>query len=241
MYYYILEPPSSRAVRQTYQRLRDLLTNLGIAGEMVAASPARTPEELSIMGLEKGYSTIVAVGGDAFVGRIAQSIIGQSVLGVIPVGEAVQISQIIGTDNMRSAAEFLKFRRLSTFNTVLTDSEATIFLDSVIEPTKLAKVNFVIDGKLRGYAYFNKLTITRNLEIKIESSHHIEAKKILGLFSVGGRVIGSESVFRGKNVRLVTEPDLPVTVSRVPITKTPIQLQLTQNSLKVITRRGSIL
>ena len=152
MYYYIMEPPESRAVRQTYQKLRDILTNLGIAGEMMASSPARTPEELALMGLERGYGTIVAVGGDGFVNDIARAIIGQAVLGVIPIGESQQISEIIGTSNMKTAAEFLKFRRLSTFNTVTADPDTLIFLDAVIEPAKLAKVSFVIDGKLRGYA-----------------------------------------------------------------------------------------
>jgi len=241
MYYYILEPPTSRAVRQTYQKLRDLLTNLGIAGEMVAASPARTPEELTMMGLERGYGTVVAVGGDAFVNNIAQAIIGQAVLGVIPIGEADQISEIIGTNNMRTAAEFLKFRRLSTFNTTIGEPETLIFLDAVITPPKLAKVNLVIDGKLRGYAYFNKLTITRNAEIKIESSHLVEQKKILGLFTSGGTTVKSESLLHGKSIRLVTDPELALMIGRQPIAKTPLQLRFHPNSLKVITKRGSIL
>jgi hypothetical protein len=241
MYYYILEPPTSRAVRQTYQKLRDLLTNLGIAGEMVAASPARTPEELTMMGLERGYSTIVAVGGDAFVNNIAQAIIGQAVLGVIPIGEAEQISEIIGTNNMKTAAEFLKFRRLSTLSTVIGEPDALIFLDAVITPPKLAKVNFVIDGKLRGYAYFNKLTITRNLEIKIESTHLVEQKKFLGLFASGGTTLKSDSLLHGKSVRLVTDPELALMIGRYPIAKTPLQLRSNPNSLKVITKRGSIL
>jgi len=241
MYYYIMEPPASRAVRQTYQKLRDLLTNLGIAGEMVAASPARTPEELTMMGLERGYSTIVAVGGDAFVNNIARAVIGQAVLGVIPIGEARQISEIIGTDNMRTAAEFLKFRRLSTFNTVVAEPETLIFLEATITPPKLAKVNFVIDGKLRGYAYFNQLTITRDLELKISSTHIVEPKKILGLFSSGGKTINSESLLHGKSVRLVTDPELALMIGHQPVAKTPLQLRFHPNSLKVITKRGSIL
>lgn len=241
MYYYIMEPPASRAVRQTYQKLRDLLTNLGIAGEMMAASPARTPEELAMMGLEKGYGTIVAVGGDTFVNHIAQTIIGQAVLGVIPVGECEQIAEIIGTNNMRTAAEFLKFRRLSTLNTVLVEPDLLLLLDAVIVPPKLAKVNFVIDGKLRGYAYFNKLTISKDLVIKIESTHVIEPKKFLGLFSTGGTVMRSESVFHGRNVRLVTDPELALLINRQPVAKTPVQLRANPNSLKVITKRGTIL
>lgn len=240
MYYYILEPPASRAVRQTYQRLRDILTNLGIAGEMVPASPARTAEELAMMGMEKGYSTIVAVGGDYFVNEVAQTILGQAVLGIIPVGECEQSAQIVGTTNLRHAAEVLKFRRLSSFDTAVAEPDAVIFLDSVIEPNKLSKVNFIIDNKLRGYAYFNKLTVTRDLKLRIESSHVVEPKKVLGLFSVGGTEMKSISEFHGRNIRLMTEPDLALTVARRPIGKTPLQLRINPDSLKVITKRGSM-
>lgn len=241
MYYYILEPPASRAVRQTYQRLRDLLTNLGIAGEMMAASPARSPEELAVMGIERGYGTIVAVGGDSFVNYIAQTVINRAVLGVIPIGQASQISELIGTNNMKTAVEFLKFRRLSTFNTVTAEPDSLIFLNAVVEVPRLAKISFVIDGKLRGYAYFNKLTLTRNLELYIESEHLVEPKKILGLFSVGGTVMKSVSQFHGRSVRLTTEPELALMIDRTPVVRTPLQLRFNPNSLKVITKRGSIL
>ncbi|MDP3992821.1 MAG: hypothetical protein Q8Q05_01240, partial [bacterium] len=128
-----------------------------------------------------------------------------------------------------------------TFNTVTADPDSLIFLDAVIEPPKLAKISFVIDGKLRGYAYFNKLTVTRNLEIKIESEHLVEPKKILGLFSTGGTVVRSLSQFHGRNIRLTAEPELAILIDGRPVARTPLQLRLNPNSLKVITKRGSIL
>lgn len=240
MYYYILETPENRAVRQAYQRLRDIVTNLGIAGEMVLASPARTPEELATMGLEKGYSTIVAVGGDAHINQVATTIVGQAVFGIVPINASPAVVDLVGSSDLREAAHFLKYRRLVTTGTVLVEPDTTIFLDAVITAPKTAKVNLVIDNRVRAFAYFQRLTINRQLELTIESSYQLAPKKFLGLFNVGNEAITSKSIFHGKNIRLVTEPELPITVSGHTIASTPIQLRLIPESLKVITKRGTV-
>src|SRR5579864_8081795 len=144
MYYYILEPPSSRAVRQNYQRLRDVLTHLGISGEIVAASPARTPLELAQMGMNKGYSTIVAVGGDRHINEIAMAVMGRAVLGIIPLDASPLVTKIIGVNDLFGAAEALKYRRLSIQSTVVGEPPLTIFLDTEISSSHLAKISLVL-------------------------------------------------------------------------------------------------
>jgi len=240
MYYYILESPANRSVRQTYQRLRDTLTNLGIAGEMVSASPARTPEELAYMGLEKGYSTIVAVGGDHHINQVATVVMSRAVLGIIPINASHQVTELIGVEDLKTAAETLKFRRLTTVSTILAEPDLPIFLDSEILPPKMAKISLVIDNKVRAFAYFNRAVINRSLEITIESTHLTEPKKLLGLFTVGGNVLKSESLFHGRSMRIVTDPELPILVAGQPVMKTPVHLRLLPESLKVITRRGTV-
>ncbi len=241
MYYYVLEAPSSRATRQLYQKLRDLLTQLSIAGEMVAASPARSAYELSEMGMEKGYSTIVAVGGDHHVNEIATAVLGRAVLGVIPVGASNLVTDIIGYTDMREAANALKQRRLSTQSTVLIEPSTIIFLDTVISTSKLAKISMILDNKVRTHAYFNQLTINRFLQMKLDSFHTTEVKKVFGIFNTGGNVIHSESHFHAKVARIITDPILPVNVSGVAIAESPMQLRLIPDSLKIITKRGTLL
>jgi len=240
MYYYILEPPANRGVRQSYQRLRDILINLGIAGEMVGASPARGADELALMGLEKGYSTIVAVGQDAFINQVAGAVIGRAVLGIVPINASRNVTDLVGVNSLRSAAEALKHRRLSETNTVVIEPDTLVFLDAQIKPPKLAKINLVIDNKVRAYAYFNYLSFNRDLRLSIESVHLIEQKKILGLFNIGGQPLKSSSIFHGRSVRITTDPELPITVAGVPIARTPSQLKLVPNSLKIITKRGTL-
>lgn len=241
MYYYVLESPSSRAVRQSYQRLRDLLTNFAIAGEMVTASPARTPTELAHMGISKGYSTIVAVGGDAHINEIATSILGRAVLGIIPIGASPLVTDLIGFNDLKSAAEALKQRKISVQSTVFIEPETLLFLDATIETTQLAKITIVCDNRARIHAYFNKLTINRFLEIDLESTHLTEARKVLGFFQVGAKSVVSRSHFHGKNVRIVTDPNLALCVAGVPVAQTPLQLKLVPESLKLITKRGTVL
>jgi len=240
MYYYILESPANRATRQTYQKLRDILTNLGIAGEMVAASPARTPEELTAMGIEKGYSTIVAVGGDHHINQVATSIMDRAVLGIVPINATRQVTELIGLTDIRTAAETLKHRRLMTVPTVYIEPDLLLFLNAEIIPPKLAKISLVVDNRVRAFAYFNRAVVNRSLEIMIESTHLTEPKKVLGLFKTGGSVVRSESLFHGKSVTLRTDPELPLLVAGRQIGKTPANLRLLPESLKLITRRGTV-
>lgn len=241
MYYYILESPSNRAIRQTYQKLRDLLTNLSIVGEIVSASPARTPAELAEMGLAKGYSTIVAVGGDAHINEVATAVVGQAVLGIIPIEAGPQVAEIIGTSDIRDAAESLRRRKISLQSTVLIEPDTLVFLDAEIRTPKLAKASLVIDNRVRAHAYFNSLVINRSLEIKLRSIHLTEARKILGIFNTGGKEVVSESLFHAKSLRLITDPILRLSVAGQAIAETPTQLRLIPESLKVIAKRGTFL
>lgn len=241
MYYYILEAPQSRSVRQTYQRLRDLLTQMSIAGEIVAASPARTPLELAEMGIRKGYSTIVAVGGDYHINEVASSVVGRAVLGVIPIEASPLVTEIIGVRDVRDAAEALKYRRLSLQDTVLVEPSTLLFLDGEITTPKLAKISLVLDNKVRSYAYFNGLRVNRSLQIRLESTHETERRKVLGLFTVGSQTIRSESLFHAKVARIITDPSLPLTIAGKTVADTPLQLRLAPASLKVVTKRGTIL
>lgn len=241
MYYYVLESPSTRATRQQYQRLRDLLTNFGIAGEMVTASPARTPAELTNMGISKGYSTIVAVGGDAHINQVATAILGRAVLGIVPIGASQEITELVGVDDVRAAAESLKQRRISLQPTVFIEPDILLFLDATITSPTLSKITIVCDSRVRIHAYFNQLRINRNLELDLTSTHTTEVKKFLGIFGSGGQTITSKSHFHGKSVRIVTDPPMQLTVAGVSIAQTPLQLRHVPESLKLITKRGTVL
>lgn len=241
MYYYVLESPNSRAIRQSYQRLRDILTNYGIAGEMVTASPARTPLELTNMGISKGYSTIVAVGGDAHINQVATALLGRAVLGVIPIEASRDVTDLIGTSDLRGATDTLKKRKISLQPSLFLEPDTLLFLEGTLESPQLAKITVVIDSKVRVHAYFNQLRLNRNLEIEFESAHALEKKKFLGLFGGGGQSLTSLSRFHGKSARIVTDPPMPLRVAGKEVATTPLQLKHVPESLKIITKRGTVL
>ena len=67
MYYYLVEPQRIHDGEVFLERLANLTTDLGIAGEMVVPSPAKPIAQLIDIGLTKGYTTLVCVGSDHFI------------------------------------------------------------------------------------------------------------------------------------------------------------------------------
>lgn len=241
MYYYILESPSSRAVRQTYQKLRDLLTNLGIAGEIVTASPARTPTELAQMGISKGFSTIVAVGGDDHIDELAIASLGKAVLGIVPIDASEEVTNLIGVSDLRGAVDTIKRRLITLHSVVVIEPDSAFFLTGRITAPKLSKISMVLDNKVKVHSYFHSLVVDRTLGVSLRSEHVTEKKKVLGLFSVGGDTLTSESLFHPKQLRIVTEPPMPLYVGQSKVAESPIELRLLPESLKLITKRGTVL
>lgn len=121
------------------------------------------------------------------------------------------------------------------------EPDTLMFLDGTIETPQMAKITVVVDNKVRIHAYFNKLTLSRFLEVEFQSSHNVERKKIFGIFGGGGQTLTSLSRFHGKSMRIVTDPVLPLKVAGVEVSKTPLQLKYVPDSLKIITKRGTVL
>ncbi len=112
MYYYIFEPPQGPKEYERTAQIKDLLSQLGIAGEMAAPQPGRSIEDLVKVAIAKRYSTIVTVGGIDLINRVARAIVSHDVvLGIIPLSDDPDIGELIGTTDWRVAAEQLKRRR----------------------------------------------------------------------------------------------------------------------------------
>lgn len=241
MYYYILESPSTKGTIQTYNRLKDALNFLGIAGEFAMANPARTPTELCKMALQKGYTTVVAVGGDKTINEVAKTIIGQAVLGIVPIGASGQITRMIGGDDLKTATEALKQRHVVEVNTVLAEPDTILFLDTIIYSQNPAKIYMVVDNKLKVQAYFNEIVIDKNLNVSVKGEFLSRDKAgMFGFLGIGKKTISSESLFHGKVVKIMTEPVMTLYSGVDAIGRTPAALRLIPESLKIITRRGNI-
>ena len=77
MYYYILNPTSgSGSINNLQDKLRSTLNAYGIGGEFAKTTGPGDATKLAKSALEKGYNTIIAVGGDDTVNEVINGLAG---------------------------------------------------------------------------------------------------------------------------------------------------------------------
>lgn len=245
MYYYILAPQKGKAyIRQ--EKIKDILGDLGIAGETVSPSPARTIEELTHLGVIKGYSTIVAVGPEGLANKVITVLASQKtaknvVLGIIPDNFDSVIAQKIGVKDLYSACNALKERRLETMDICQIEPNKFFLTEAVVESFRNQEVYFSIDN-LKGKVMVNQIVIKPGLEIffhdkSLEGStssrffRWLFGKKQVDIFS---------SNFRTKKIHLESQNNLPVKISGEIVAKIPVTINNRSRILKIIVARDKI-
>ncbi|MBI4022756.1 hypothetical protein HY375_01155 [Candidatus Berkelbacteria bacterium] len=243
MYYYISEAPRSRDDQRALEHVRGLLTSLGIAGEFVSTSPARTVEELAEIGAAKKYSTIVALGSDDLINRVAALLAGTSyVFGAIPLQHPRALELVSGITSLEEAAEALKYRRVRP--TAITRIEPNKFLltEARIQLARATPLRLTVDDCL----------VTGDCtDIRFAGNGRIVVNN---RYATGGRVTQFFNWFRGAEPqsdrftshfsvqRAVIELDgtYPAYVGREVFAKTPLALTVLPGVLKMITRRDRL-
>lgn len=113
MYYYVFEQPENKKIEKLQEKIRINLEELRIIGEVTKANPVQKPEELVASGITKGYNTIVIVGSDALINRMATHVAQREVtLGMVPTDSPSLLARLIGAKNPNHACEILPFRRI---------------------------------------------------------------------------------------------------------------------------------
>ncbi|MDD3678647.1 MAG: YegS/Rv2252/BmrU family lipid kinase [Patescibacteria group bacterium] len=115
MYYYIVNPAAGGAkIDKIQDRLKARLSDLGIMGEFVKTTGPDDVAKLTRMGIEKGYKTIVAVGGDGTINEVMNELIDNPkvVLGIIPTGTTNDLADALGIRGWFSAASILASRKV---------------------------------------------------------------------------------------------------------------------------------
>ncbi|MBM2820527.1 MAG: DAGKc protein [Candidatus Berkelbacteria bacterium] len=242
MYYYIMEPPRAKIVSRQ-EKIKDVLGNLGIAGETVAPSAARTIEELAHLGIIKGYSTIVAVGPESLVNKVITVLATQKeakdvVLGIIPNDFNSQIAQRIGVKDLYGACNVLKQRKLETIDLCLLEPNKFFITEATIDTFFNQEIYFGIE-KLKGKALTNKVLIKPGLEIYLLDKT-LQGSPISGfwrwLFGKKTQDVFT-SYFHTKKIRLESQNPLSLKVSGETIAKTPVTIQNRSRVLKIIVAR----
>lgn len=250
MYYYIMEPAGNKSSWQ--EKVKDTLGDLGIAGETVSPSPARTIEELASLGIIKGYSTIVAVGSEKIVNKIVTALINQktnkdTVLGVIPDDYESRMAKRIGVRDYKEACQALKSRKLKTVDAVCIEPNKYFMTEATIESPKAADAYLLMD-QIQVGAKFNKITIKPGVKIEIEDENKQNQSNVKNFFNflIGKKEEGPKnniysSLFFSKKVQIETpDTSCSIKVDGDTIAKTPILITHQPKALRIIVARESI-
>lgn len=239
MYYYIIEVPPNYNLVRLQTKLKSILGDLNINGEMAIASSARSAEELAQIGLAKGYSTIVAIGDDYLVNRLASLVANTPAsLGVIPVNLSPQLADVFASSDIKHACQVLKARptHLISLGHITPNkyflSDAEVLADS---PTQIA---LEIDNHYRLDAKTSQIIITSDLEIEFSTRPSPQKSSWFGGFKK--QSTSAQTHLHCESVRLFTDHPLNILVSGSEIAKTPCEIKKQPGILKIISDHANM-
>lgn len=158
MYYYIINPSAGKGAINTVQdKLRERLRELGIAGEFAKTTGPGEATKMAKMAIQKGYNTIVAVGGDGTVNEVINGITKDSVaVGIIPIGNSNVLANHLGIHNWQQAAAVLAARRLTSYGLIAAGSNfflstLTLGFETDLEKQVDAAPDTKLSDKLRHF------------------------------------------------------------------------------------------
>lgn len=242
MYYYIFESAKNTSQKNLHEKIKDYLGFLGIAGETMTVSPARSVEELTQMGIEKKYSTIVAVGGDVLINKIASLIQGtEIVLGIIPIEASEQINKKIGAFDYKTACDNLRYRRTKLLDLAFIEPNKYYLTSANIITNKATPCTIEVDD-CHINTNFTQIAISANLTIMIidETQDGNFLTKAWGWLSGKEAPESNVSILKGKKIKINTTESIPVLINSEVVAKTPISVRTKFRALKIIVERDKI-
>lgn len=131
MYYYIINPAAGHGAAHDLQdKLRTELKALGIGGEFVMTTGPGDATKLASQAASKGYTTIVAVGGDDTVNEVINGVISDTAaVGVLPIGKHNLLAAQLGIVTWQQGAAVLASRRISEYALIAAGDD--FFLSSL--------------------------------------------------------------------------------------------------------------
>ena len=244
MYYYIFEPPQGSKEHERNAQIKELLSTLGIAGEMVTPIPGRSIEQLVNLAITKRYSTVVAVGGINLINQTARALEPyDAVFGIIPTIEQGDISQLIKVSDWKNAAEQLKRRRFRLFHQGVLNGQTYFLTPATIHvPEECAFTLDTPEFTLKGQGGIITVTpqhigqaegVGACLSIDIRPTTTQRGGFLQSLFG-RQKQAPQESYFSVSSFGLSTDATLPVQIADTSLISTPITCAMSKKDLKLI-------
>jgi len=247
MYYYIFEQPRNARERADFEKIRDIAREFSISGEVSQASPARSPEELVQIAIEKNYTTIVGIGDDAHINKIVGAILNANVtyplaLGIISTDPNSLLHERWGFTSPQEACETLKFRKLEKFTIGLIEPNIYYLTSARIECPKPTRIILEVDH-WKAEAIIDRMEVSNNLYILLE--RYIKEKSLIKSaynWLIGkDNISADQSIFKGKIIKIDSAEPLPVLVGDNIVAKTPVNIYRKINALNIICKRDKIM
>lgn len=246
MYYYILEQPRGRTRPLSGERLTDLCTDYGIAGEMVTVSPLKTIDELLEIGCKKGYTTMVAVGSDGHIHRVIASLMHRQqadrpVLGVIPLETRSLVGQMIGAADLRAALQTLKYRRLAYATLLEVLPAKFIFTQAHLAARRPVSFMLSVD-QAEVEVLGTELILTGDGHVQIFNTAEEPTTLARGFAWLFGATIANRipSLLHGERIRIGASEPVSLVLEGETIAKTPVAAQLVRRALKIVVARATV-
>ncbi|MBI2263203.1 hypothetical protein HY373_01535 [Candidatus Berkelbacteria bacterium] len=245
MYYYIFEPEKKFRRTLANRQLRRLLFREGITAEIATPNPARDLAEILETASQRKFSTIVAVGEDAFLNKVASAFrqtepINRTVLGFIPYELKGEIASFLGIANLNEAVLALKRRRLKKI--YLGKINQNYFLTTVgLTLSKPALFQLNIDG-LELKTALSHLTIKRSDKLSINFwNKNTLPHPVLGLFYwlFGKKIKPDVTVLSGRLIKIKAPSGITLEGGEIEA-KTPLSVELDNFPLQIIVLRSKI-
>lgn len=221
MYYYIVNPAAGGAkINKIQERLQERLKRLGIMGEFVKSTGPDDVAKLAKLGMERGYKTIVAVGGDGTINEVMNAIIDNDkvVLGIIPTGTTNDLANALGINDWYSATGILASRKVEQIDLGVVKDR--FFVTSVAAgfDARLSSIKRLSKGNLPERIRFRLGVLKEaaafkpmDARLKFDNNYEVEAEA----FNV---IVSNSTFFPLKNVK--TSPDDNI-LDAIVITKIP--------------------
>lgn len=243
MYYYITEPAKTRAGARSILNAKKILTSLGISGEFAEVSAARSIEELAELGVAKKYSTIVGMGSERLINKLAVLLAGTPyILGAMPIDDFDFMKPINGTSTIEEAAEALKYRLVKEASVMRIEPNKYFFTRAVVNFNKPTLAKIKIEAA-EVEAECSQIIISGNGELTIKNNHvNNDPTQKIWNWIMGKEQAGVETIskFRGYGLSVQTGNTHPVFVGDEIIARTPMAAQVIPNCLKLIVKRDRI-
>lgn len=244
MYYYIAEPLITKSEKRKVDEIKSMLSQLGIAGEFAVASPARTVEEHLELAFAKGFSTIVGMGSDALLCRVAAKMLeknySRAVLGAIPLSSDQRLWEMMGVTTLAEIGDALRTRFLQPIDVLELGAGQAIIVEASIRRPHPVRFQLRYKGAVL-LGRFTDLTIKPSGEVNLYDQ---TAKRNGNWFS---RLLGSKNDpsintthLESAQWELATDEPCEVTVGSQTVGQTPLSVKSRPKCLKLIVNRAII-